>query len=85
MAEKLSKIPWDNHALLWNITDILSYMDLLNELDTTDIIPTVSVIDNAAKLREDVIVEKEISPKDLLACSSQKVVSQQVVLPNIMK
>jgi Asp-tRNA(Asn)/Glu-tRNA(Gln) amidotransferase C subunit len=33
IAEKLSKIPGDNDALLGNITDIIGYMDLLAEVD----------------------------------------------------
>ena len=85
IAEKLSKIPGDNSKLLWNITDILSYMELLNELDTSDVIPTVSVIQNKALFREDTILPKDILPADLLKCSHQKVVAGQIVLPNIMK
>ena len=85
IAEKLSKIPGDNSALLGNITDILGYMELLSEVDTSGVTPTVSVIQSYAPLREDVVREKDISPKDLIACSSQKVVANQIVLPNIMK
>lgn len=55
IAEKLSKIPGDNDKLLGNITDILAYMDLLKQVDTTDVIPTVSVVQQDARLREDTI------------------------------
>ena len=55
IAEKLSKIPGDNKELLGNITDILQYMDLLEEVDTAGIIPTVSVVENNASLREDIL------------------------------
>lgn len=85
IAEKLSKIPGDNSALLWNITDILKYMELLNEVDTTGVLPTISVVWNAAELREDVLVEKDTTPKDLLDCSEQKVIWWLIALPNIMK
>lgn len=85
IAEKLSKIPGDNSALLWNITDILSYMELLEEVDTSWVIPTVSVVEQQALLREDDIIPSQASPKELLDSSSQKVVADQIVLPNIMK
>lgn len=85
MAEKLSKIPGDNDALLWNITDILKYMDLLWEVDTSWVVPTVSVVENNAKLREDTVASPtETLAAELLASSNQKVVADQIVLPNIM-
>lgn len=85
IAEKLSKIPGDNEKLLWNITDILSYMDLLEEVDTAGVEPTVSVVEEIAHLREDELTPAQSTPKELLDCSNQKVVANQVVLPNIMK
>ena len=85
ISEKLSKIPGDNDKLLGNITDIVAYMDLLSEVDTTGVIPTVSVVDNIAHLREDLITNPtESNAKDILACSKQKIVADQIVLPNIM-
>lgn len=84
IAKKLSKIPANDEKLLWNITDILGYMDLLSEVDTTDVTPTVSVVDNNAYLREDTRFEALSTPSELLWCSEQKVVSGHIVLPNIM-
>ena len=84
IAKKLSKIPANNEKLLWNITDILGYMDLLSEVDTKDVIPTVSVVDNNASLREDTRIKAISTPDELLWCSEQKVVSGHIVLPNIM-
>jgi len=43
------------------------------------------VVKIGTPLREDKLEEKTVDPKDLLACSNQKVVSDQIVLPNIMK
>lgn len=85
IAEKLSKIPGDNKKLLGNITDILGYMELLNEVDTTGVTPTVSVVSSKKALRKDELTQKEVLPSELLACSKQKVVSNQIILPNIMK
>lgn len=85
IAKKLSKIPAENPKLLGNITDIIQYMDLLSEVDTTGVIPTVSVVQNAAVLREDILWTDKISGEELLKCSSQKIIANQIVLPNIMK
>ncbi len=85
IAKNLSKIPGNNPALLENITDILAYMELLNEVDTTWVVPTVSVVQEIASLREDQLDTNKIASKDLLDCSHQKVVANHIVLPNIMK
>jgi len=84
-AQKLSKIPGSNEKLVGNIQDILGYMKLLEEIDTTWVVGTVSVIDNVKPLRKDIQSEKTTTPTDLLACSKQKVVGNQIILPNIMK
>lgn len=85
IAEKLSKIPGDNPALLWNITDILGYMDLLSEVDTSWVNPTVSVVEHNAILREDTAKNPtQATGVDLLKTTNQKVVAEQIVLPNIM-
>ena len=55
IAEKLSKIPGDNEKILANITDILSYMELLNEVNTDGVIPTVSVVETEGTLRKDIL------------------------------
>ena len=85
IAEKLSKVPGGNQKLAGNIEDIISYMNLLDEVDTTWVEPTISVVTQGTPLREDKIEAKIVNPKDLLDCSNQKVVSDQIVLPNIMK
>lgn len=86
IAEKLSKIPGGNPKLLGNIRDVLSYMELLEGLDTTGVIPTVSVVESHAHLREDILANPtKVEATDLLACSKQKIIAQQIVLPNIMK
>jgi len=60
-------------------------MDLLEEVDTTGVIPTVSVVEGSAALRSDEIsAPTGVTPKELLDATQQKVVSGQIVLPNIM-
>jgi len=46
--------------------------------------PTISVIDSENILREDIEI-RSIDPKDLLACSNQKVIANQIAVSNIMK
>lgn len=53
IARKLSKIPSESDTLLQNISDTLEYMNLLGEVDTTNIVPTVSVIESSSLLRHD--------------------------------
>ena len=85
IAEKLSKIPGDNEKLLWNITDIVAYMDLLSQVDTQGVIPTISVVEGIAELREDIVQPAtQATPRELLESTHQKVVADQIVLPNIM-
>ena len=85
IAEKLSKVPLTNPKIGQDLEWILKYMDMLDEVDTTGVKPTISVVETWTPLREDVVQEKQVEPKDLLSCSDQKVVSDQIVLPNIMK
>jgi Asp-tRNA(Asn)/Glu-tRNA(Gln) amidotransferase C subunit len=60
-------------------------MDLLKEVNTQGVIPTISVVEGAAVLRNDELTSSTgTTPKDLLAATHQKVVSNQIVLPNIM-
>lgn len=85
ITHNLSKLKVaDEEKLLGNVNDILTYMDTLNQVDTTWVIPTVSVIDSKSKLRVDREKEKEVKVKELLACSPQKVINNQIAISNIM-
>lgn len=84
LSKNLSKIKLDNEKLGQDINGILQYIDLLNEVDTTWIKPTISVIDSENILREDIEI-RTLDPKDLLACSNQKVIANQIAVSNIMK
>lgn len=85
ITHNLSKLKVaDEEKLLGNVNDILTYMDTLNQVDTTWVIPTISVIDSKSKLRVDREKEKEVKVKELLACSPQKVINNQIAISNIM-
>ena len=81
IAEDLSKVP--NSTLEINKT--LDYFELLKEVDTDNIGATYSVIEKENILREDIETPKTVKPLDLLACSPQKVVANQIAVSNIMK
>lgn len=85
LAWNLAKIQTNDTKLEWDINEILTYIDLLEEVDTTWVIPTVSVTKKENILREDAEIEKEISREDLLNCSNQKIISDQIAVASIMK
>lgn len=84
LSKNLSKIRIDNEKLAQDVNWILHYVDLLNEVDTTGVKCTTSVVESESILRED-IEKRELEPKDLLACSKQKVIANQIAISNIMK
>jgi aspartyl/glutamyl-tRNA(Asn/Gln) amidotransferase C subunit len=64
----------------------LSYFELLNEVDTSGVIPTINVVKKENILRSDVEnTNKDVSPEELLACSNQKIIAGQIAVNNIMK
>lgn len=86
IAKNLAKLhPKHEEKLVSSINSILEYFEELNEIDTKNVEPTVSVIkkvDN--KLKSDVI-KREIEPMDLLKCSKQKIIANQIAVVDIMK
>jgi aspartyl-tRNA(Asn)/glutamyl-tRNA(Gln) amidotransferase subunit C len=85
ISESLSKIPLDNPQIEKDLNNILEYFELLDEVDTENIKPTYSVISKKNILRKDELKEKAISRKELLDCSNQQVVADQIAVSNIMK
>jgi len=85
ISENLSKISNPNPKIAEDLNWILDYFELLNEVDTENISPTYSVISKENTLREDVESEKIISREELLNCSNQQVIAEQIAISNIMK
>ena len=85
LSKNLSKISVDNKKIAWDVNWILDYIELLNEVDTTWIEATISVVDNRDNLRTDIEEKKDITREELLACSNQKVIANQIAITNIMK
>ena len=85
LLKNLSKLSVDNEEVLTTkVNSIVWYMDLLNEVDTTWVEPTVSVSKKENILRED-IENREFSRKEMLDCSNQKVIWDQIAISSIMK
>ena len=85
LANSLSKINVDNKKIATDINWILSYIELLNELDTSGVKPTISVVETQNILREDIETKKDISREELLSCSRQKIIADQIAITSIMK
>lgn len=86
LLASLSKLPLENSAsFTQSMNSIMNYMDILNEVDTSWVAPTVSVVRSENILREDIHITSSIAPKQLLDGSQQSVIAQQIALPNIMK
>lgn len=86
LSQKLTKLKTQDPKLAADVSSILDYIDLLNEVDTTGVHPTVSVVQQTSSLRKDEVEENKISSKkELLNCSKQKVVADQIAVQNIMK
>ena len=85
ISENLSKIPSNNPKIEQDLNNILKYFDLLKEVNTDNISPTYSVISKNNILRSDILEEKKITRKELLDCSNQQVVADQIAVANIMK
>ncbi len=85
LSKNLSKIDLAEPKLVDDLNNILKYVDLLNEVDTTWVKATVSVVESENTLRDDFEAKKYVTPAELLACSNQKVVANQIAVANIMK
>jgi len=86
ISKNLSKLyPKNEEKLITDINSIVWYINMLDDIDTKWVKPTVSVISNENILREDIEKEKITNPKDLLACSKGKIIWNQITLNDIMK
>ena len=86
IAKNLAKVHTKNEEKLQkDMNSILDYIDLLNEVDTTWVTPTVSVVSKPENiLRKDEIKTKN-TRQELLNCSKQKIIANQIAVVDIMK
>jgi len=84
IVENLSKLKIKNSdKLLSDINSILWHFEELSNVETKWVKATISIVEKENKFRKD-NVSKEIKTKDLLDCSKQKVVWNQIAISNIM-
>ena len=85
IAEDLSKLPVQDEKSGEDMNKILQYVELLNQVDTTGVEPTVSITKKTQSLRKDELkTDKDTTAKELLACSKQKVIQNQIAVSSIM-
>ena len=87
ISKNLAKLyPKNEEKLAGSMNSILEYIELLNEVDTTWVTPTVSVISKEGwhGLKPD-SEQRNMIPSDLLKCSPQKVIANQIAVSDIMK
>ncbi len=84
IARNLCKLPGSEEAIIHDCQSILWYVDMLNEVDTTGVEPTVSVVSKESTLRVDEEIRKFWSGNELLKCSPQKVIANQITVWGIM-
>lgn len=86
ITKNLAKLPNNWGKIESDLNSILWYIDVLNELDTSWVKPTVSVIKNKPFSNyKDKKVTRNIEPTQLLKCSKNKIIAWQIALWNIMK
>jgi aspartyl-tRNA(Asn)/glutamyl-tRNA(Gln) amidotransferase subunit C len=78
---QLSDDELDN--LTADITNILGYVEQLNELDTSDVEPTYQVTGLESVWREDDVTSKRVSRDDLLALAPETQ-DYQVKVPKVL-
>jgi len=86
ITKNLAKLPvtWDK--IEHDLNSILWYINVLNEIDTSWVTPTVSVTKNKSinqfKAKE---TKTTANPTELLRCSKNKIIAWQIAIWNIMK
>ena len=64
------------------LTSILQYVDMLKEVDTSNVEPTAQVTGQTNVLREDVISPMLAAPDQLLASSPLPIIEHQIQTPS---
>ncbi|MDD3303019.1 MAG: aspartyl/glutamyl-tRNA amidotransferase subunit C [Candidatus Gracilibacteria bacterium] len=86
ITKNLAKLPKSGDKIEHDLNSIIGYIDVLNELDTTGITPTVSVTQNKpfSSFKNKKIINTS-NPNELLKCSGNKIIAGQIAIGNIMK
>ena len=64
------------------LSSILTYIDMLGEVNTENVEATAQVTGLENQLREDIVKPSQAKPDDLLACSPLPIVEHQIQAPS---
>lgn len=67
-----------------DINSVVNSFDIISDVDTTSVKQSTRSGKTHLFLREDVVIEDEFLPDQLLKCSPQKIAAHQIVLAWIM-
>lgn len=83
IIENLAKLLNNNPKIQGDVQSIVEHMELLNEIDTTGVEPTISVSNFDTRLRPD-IQKQFINPQETLKCSNNHIVANHIAITRIM-
>lgn len=83
IIKNLSKLPDIDPKMFEDTAKIIAHMEVLQEVDTNWIKPTISVSDFPAVLRKD-IEKRDVEAKETLECTNNKIIANQIAVPSIM-
>ena len=64
------------------LTSILGYIEVLNEVNTDGVEPTSQVTGLASRLRDDTVRVSDAAPNALLDCSPLPIIEHQIATPH---
>ncbi|MFH1670380.1 MAG: Asp-tRNA(Asn)/Glu-tRNA(Gln) amidotransferase subunit GatC [Patescibacteria group bacterium] len=64
------------------LSSILDYVDMLQEVDTKNVEPTAQVTGLTNGFREDEVIQKDATPEELLETSPLPIVERQIETPS---
>ena len=83
IIKNLSKLPNVDPKMFEDTAKIIEHMEILQEVDTTWVEPTISVSGFSSILRKD-IEKRDIESKEVLDCTNNKIIANQIAVPSIM-
>jgi aspartyl-tRNA(Asn)/glutamyl-tRNA(Gln) amidotransferase subunit C len=85
ILSRLQLSPEDVERYSLQLSDIVEYIDQLNEIPDSEL-QKVSLVGETILLpREDTVKTSIATPDEILACSKQRIVGHQIGINNIMK
>jgi aspartyl-tRNA(Asn)/glutamyl-tRNA(Gln) amidotransferase subunit C len=79
---RLSLVPGEAEKMSKELSSILQYVEMLNEVPTDDVPPTAQVTGLTNGFRDDTVKPSEALPDALLGCSPLPIVDHQIQAPH---